>query len=152
MSDRKVARALGWASIGIGLTEILAPRFLSKKMGIGEHDLLLRTMGAREIAEGIGILSARADSAALTAGVWSRVVGDALDLSLLGFAAASTRKPGMLAMIGGLVLGITGLDAFYAVRLQGRQPLTMEKAGRAIGDRVADSASRIGQRYAELVR
>jgi hypothetical protein len=136
MNDQKVAKALGWASIAIGLSEICAPGFLQKPMGVSDHDTLLRSMGAREIAEGVAILRSPPDSSGLTAGVWSRVAGDALDLALLGAAATKTRRPSGLAATIAMVAGITLVDVLYAFKLQKRQPASVGEFGRELSRQV----------------
>src|SRR5918997_432778 len=90
--DQKAAQCLGWASIAIGLTEILAPKQLEKTMGVGNGQVtgILRVLGVREIMHGVDIL-AHDDP---TPGVWSRVFGDLLDGVLLGAAATGrARRP-----------------------------------------------------------
>src|SRR5437660_11138042 len=105
MNDIEVARGLGWASIAIGASEILAPRQLQRAMGIGngENTGILRALGVREIMHGVDILS-HDDP---TPGVWARVAGDALDTVLLGVAATKTKKPGSFATIAAMVIGIS---------------------------------------------
>src|SRR5947209_1586526 len=77
INEEQLARGLGWFGIGLGLAEVLAPRGLAKFIGLRkDHTLLLRLFGLREIASGVAILAQRRP----TEGVWSRVVGDALDL------------------------------------------------------------------------
>jgi hypothetical protein len=78
-----LALALGWFSIALGATELLAPGQLARLIGIPAHDRntkLLRAFGAREVASGIGILTQREKSKWL----WSRVGGDAIDLARRG--------------------------------------------------------------------
>ena len=75
---------------------------------------VLRAMGAREILSGVGILTPRNP----TAGLWSRVAGDAMDLGLLGVAAARTRNRKMVAGAIAMVAAISALDLLYARRLQ----------------------------------
>jgi hypothetical protein len=82
---------LGWFSIGLGTAQIAAPKALSRLIGASGSErtaLLMRIMGAREIAQGSGILLRPRP----TGWLWSRVLGDALDLSLLGLTAAKNRK------------------------------------------------------------
>src|SRR3954468_174256 len=48
---RKLARALGWIGVGIGVAEILFPRTLAKLIGAPDASpLMLRLFGVREIA------------------------------------------------------------------------------------------------------
>jgi hypothetical protein len=115
MNDESTAAALGWASIGIGLSELAAPKQLENLMGIGngQHTGILRVLGIREIMTGIDILAHRDP----TPGIWGRVIGDAMDLVFLGFAAKKTRKPGGLLFAFALVAGVTALDAICAGEL-----------------------------------
>ena len=111
-----MARGLGWFSIGLGLAEVLAPRGIAKIAGVrGDHTGLIRLLGLREIAHGIGIFSQGKRPAGA---VWSRVAGDALDLACLGaaFASPDSRK-GRLAFATANVLGVTALDVLCAQRL-----------------------------------
>ena len=74
-----MARGLGWFSIGLGLAEVLAPRVLTRGLGMEGNEQLVRAYGLREIATGIGILSS--DQPAPW--IWGRVGGDALDMATL---------------------------------------------------------------------
>ncbi|MFY4728236.1 hypothetical protein, partial [Nitrospira sp. BLG_2] len=68
------AYGLGLFGIGLGLAELMAPRRLARMIGAPpEYDGLVRAMGLREVASGVGILTQRAPATA----VWSRVAGDA---------------------------------------------------------------------------
>ncbi len=113
-----LARALGWFSIGLGLAELVAPQGVARLIGI-EGDAgnrrLLRSMGVREIASGVGILSQRKP----TPWVWSRVAGDAIDLALLGSAIRSENaQKGRVVAATAAVLGVTALDVYCGTRLQ----------------------------------
>ena len=119
-NDLAAARGQGWASIGIGLTEILAPAKVQEMLGIGDtsaHRGVLRLLGLREIAHGISILANDRPNTAMKAGVWSRVGGDALDTAFLVAAAFKTRKPLRFWTTASMVLGITVLDLFCAMEL-----------------------------------
>jgi len=109
-----VARGLGWFSIGLGITEILAPRQLSKLIGIDERPVLMRMLGVRETLSGVGILLQDNPAASL----WSRVAGDGMDLALLGAAMASdsSEKSNLVAATAA-VAGVTALDAFCSIQL-----------------------------------
>jgi uncharacterized membrane protein len=113
----QLANALGWFSIGLGLAELLAPRAMSKAVGVGRRPGLLRALGARELASGIGILSRPRP----TGWLWSRVAGDAMDLALLGLAARSGRRRSRLGIAAAAVAGVAALDVLASMRYS-RQP------------------------------
>jgi hypothetical protein len=86
-----LARFLGWFSIGLGTAQVAAPRTMCKIVGADDDGLaptLMRVMGARELAQGAGILVRPRP----TTWVWSRVAGDALDLTLLALIGAKNRR------------------------------------------------------------
>jgi uncharacterized membrane protein len=113
-NEPQLARALGWFSIGLGLTELLMPRRLGRAIGVGQRSNLLPMLGLREIASGIGIL-AMPDP---THAVRSRVVGDVIDLAFLGGALRSRRSnPTRIAAATAAVVGVTALDVLCSVRL-----------------------------------
>ena len=87
---RSVATALGWFSLALGATELLAPRTLTRWLGMKGSEPLLRAYGLREIGTGIGILTAREPAGWM----WGRVAGDALDMAtLLAGVGAIARPP-----------------------------------------------------------
>jgi uncharacterized membrane protein len=102
-----LARALGWFSIGLGLTELAVPGTVARFAGLNGNRGLVRALGLREIAHGVGILSRRKPVGWL----WSRVFGDVLDLAVLGKAAASPHADKLrVAAAAAAVTGITVLD------------------------------------------
>src|SRR5690242_1747607 len=86
MNPDRVARGLGWFSIGLGLAELLAPEGIARLVGSRNHKTLVRSYGIRELAAGIGILTRPSNPAPF---VWSRVVGDLVDLASLGGTVAN---------------------------------------------------------------
>ena len=122
--DAEGARALGWASLAIGLTELAAPQAVQKMLGIDDTPQsrgVLRVLGAREICHGVGILSDSEPDGKLAGAVWSRVAGDALDTALLAKAATKTKRPASFALVSAAVMGIGLLDMYYAQRLTRNQ-------------------------------
>ena len=77
----KLARGLGWLSLGMGLYQLVAPRRLGRALGMPHRANSIRACGAREIVSGIGALSDNPTNA-----IWSRVGGDVLDFAALTFA------------------------------------------------------------------
>jgi uncharacterized membrane protein len=81
----------------------------------GRNEGLIRLFGLREIASGVAILATGGKSAA---SVWSRVVGDALDIACLGasFASPDTNMARLMFATTN-VLGVTALDVLCAQQL-----------------------------------
>jgi hypothetical protein len=111
-----LARALGWFSIGLGLAELIGARRMARALGMEEREGLLRAYGVREIASGVTCLSADG-----TAGVYSRVAGDALDLATLFHAHSdSNPKRKNVGLAIAAVAGVTLLDIAAAQGLTAR--------------------------------
>jgi uncharacterized membrane protein len=115
----KLADFLGFLSLGVGLAEVLAPEAVSRLVGVKEPDTtdtaLVRAMGVREIASGVAILSNTQPRKSL----WSRVIGDAVDVAFLGKTLANPandRGRTLVAMSG--VLAVSALDYVCAKQLQ----------------------------------
>jgi uncharacterized membrane protein len=111
MDRGKVTQFLGWFSVGLGLAELIVPRTVAKLAGTRNHSKLIRSYGIRELGAGIGLLSRRKPGVFL----WSRVAGDAVDITSLAGVLAS-RRSNRGAAIGSLaaVAGITALDVLTA--------------------------------------
>lgn len=112
-----LANLLGWFSLGIGLAEIVAPGSVARLIGLRDskrNRAMLQSMGARELMSGVGILTNRQSSRWM----WSRVAGDAIDISLLGVAMNENRDGnGRTAAATAAVLGVTALDLYCATQL-----------------------------------
>jgi hypothetical protein len=115
VNGRRLARALGWFSIGLGVTELVAPRLLARFLGV-KGTGLMRVSGLRELASGIGILT-HAWSAPW---VWSRVAGDLMDLASLGGALKRSPKKAHVGIALGSVVATTALDVLCARWLAAR--------------------------------
>lgn len=114
--EKQVGQALGWISLAIGLTELLAPKSIEKTMGLkeGRHSGLLRVLGVRELLHGADILAHPHDVAS---GLWGRVAGDILDSVLLACAAKKSKNLGGFLSIAGAVLPGVLADLFLAPKL-----------------------------------
>jgi hypothetical protein len=114
----KLARGLGWFSVGLGAAELLAPGALNRSLGMREYNTLVRGFGLREIGAGIGILTQRNP----TPWVWARVAGDALDLTalLLALGPGNPRRGSATAAFLA-VAGVTLADIFCARSLEDQQ-------------------------------
>ncbi|OBH24185.1 hypothetical protein A5692_05090 [Mycobacterium sp. E342] len=110
-----LVKALSGASFGLGLSELVAPGKVAAVAGVDDtarSRRVIRALGARECGHG----------AALLAGpdklVWTRVIGDVLDMGLL-VAGVAARGPGRRrqgAISAVLLTGIAGLDLYTALR------------------------------------
>jgi hypothetical protein len=108
-SDR-MARNLGWFSLGLGALEILAPGRITRALGMEGKENLVRGYGFREVASGMLTLSIEKK-----AGLWSRVAGDGLDIATLVTGLRDDNpKKGNVAIGLMMVAGITLLDIVTA--------------------------------------
>lgn len=114
MGDRDTLnRSLGWLSIGVGLTQLLAPKTLGRAIGVGDQSTIMRLCGMREIASGVGLLSGRAPAAFSTA----RVFGDVMDMALLGASLRSSQaNPARIAATATAVASVTAVDMYASKR------------------------------------
>jgi hypothetical protein len=132
-SNDALAKGLGYFSIALGVTELLAPGALCRMLGMEGREGLLRAYGLREVATGMAIL--RSHDA--TPWIWGRVAGDALDVGTVA-AALNPKNPKRDNVVGaiGALLGVTVLDAICASQL------SREKGNRKTA--VADYGDRVG--------
>jgi hypothetical protein len=118
-SADRLARALGWFSIGLGVTELVAPGKLARTLGLDGKEGLIRAYGARELASAVPTLSIDKPI-----GLAARIGGDALDLGTLATALHRDNPKRRNAAIATLmVAGITLLDlaAYAAVKAAHRR-------------------------------
>jgi len=126
-----LAQGLGCFSVGLGVAELLAPSALARVIGLPDRPALMRAFGLRELMSGIGILSQRRREFWL----WSRVAGDAMDLTLLGSALGSPHaQPDRLAAATAAVVGVTVLDVVSA-RQEHTASDTKEEIARGMSQR-----------------
>jgi len=131
----RVARGLGWFSIGLGLAQIAAPRTVARVIGVNDDDTNRNTMlaiGVREIASGVGILTRERP----VGPVWTRVGGDLMDLALLSRALRSGRsEKNRVAAATAAVVGVTVLDVLtgQGLRREAGTERRTDGAGRTQG-------------------
>ena len=129
-NSEQVIDALGWFSIGLGLVELIAPRTLSRLIGVRPNPGVMRFFGLREIISGVGLLTQKEKGRWLKA----RLAGDALDLAALSNAAVSFNShKGRLALTTAAVAGFTGIDLICAAQKSQRpfqkgKPLQVQKS------------------------
>jgi uncharacterized membrane protein len=114
---KRIARALGWLSLGLGITQIAAPQRVAQAVGFagnGTAQKVVRAIGLREVVSGIGLLMQEKP----TPWLWSRVGGDAMDLALLGSAMVSPKYDrGRVAAATAAVMGIAAADALCSKQM-----------------------------------
>ncbi|MCE8016892.1 hypothetical protein HOP62_12515 [Halomonas sp. MCCC 1A17488] len=131
-SDR-MARGLGWLGIGLGLYQLLAPRSVTRALGVEGAEAIVRTCGARGVATGVGALTVNPGPA-----LWARSAGDALDLAALLALLADRDHPKR----GSVKLALLFVGAGTAASLYCAQAQTRERAYR--GGRTPDYSGRSG--------
>jgi uncharacterized membrane protein len=113
----RMANGLGWFSLCLGVAQVVAPGRVTRLIGLRDGSgrrAVMRAVGVREIASGVGILARRRPAGWL----WARVAGDAVDLGLLGAAlnARDARRARVTAAIAA-VAGVTVPDVVSGKRL-----------------------------------
>jgi hypothetical protein len=119
VSTANLAHGLGIFSIALGVAKVVMPKAVARWMGLGKNHLnLVPLLGAREIAQGIGVLQQTKP----TESIWFRVAGDAMDLAVLQQAAQDpTSNPARLGAAAVMVLGVTALDIACGTALCNQQ-------------------------------
>lgn len=115
----RLARGLGWFSVGLGIVELVAPGQLARALGLDGKEGLIRAYGARELASAIPTLSVDQPM-----GLAARIAGDALDIGTLatGLHPGNPKRDNVMIAVA-LVAGITLLDltAYKAVKVVHRR-------------------------------
>jgi hypothetical protein len=112
----RLGKGLGWFSIALGVAELVAPKRITRALGMEGKEAIVRAYGARELAS--GILSLSPDK---QIGLWSRVAGDGLDAAALmtGLRDDNPKKQNVeIAML--MIAGITLLDIACAQGITAR--------------------------------
>jgi hypothetical protein len=111
----QISFMLGQNAIGLGLWGLLAPKGVNRFLGLKTAPSTTQALfGAREMATGMALFSDPTKASAL----WARVAGDVFDILLLRSLARPgnpKRRNAKLAL--GVVLAVTALDVFAAVRM-----------------------------------
>jgi hypothetical protein len=123
--EDRLARALGWFSIGLGAIELLAPRRITRTLGMRGNEGLVRAFGIREIVSGIVTLSPDKQI-----GLKSRLAGDGLDIAaLLSAFRRDNPKSGNVGLALLMVGGVTLLDYIGALGTNVRHTVRRDQKG-----------------------
>jgi hypothetical protein len=117
VNPAKAADALGWASVALGVPMVSSPRRFLRAIGVKadrESTTWTLAVGVREFAAATSIVGVRRRRT----GVWLRVAGDVMDLTLLVRAFGSKRLS-TARLIGavGAAQGILAADLWTALQL-----------------------------------
>jgi uncharacterized membrane protein len=112
---RRIARFLGLASLGLGVAQVRSPLVVARLAGVDDSPTappVITAVGIRELVHAAGLLPGRPGWA------WTRVAGDAMDLTAMGRALANRRgeRYRRLRNATAAVVGLTVLDVYTAVR------------------------------------
>jgi uncharacterized membrane protein len=108
------ARNLGILSLALGAGAVLMPRRLARLSGLEPSRKWLPLVGLRELTAGIGLLATQ-DA---TPWLWSRVVGDGMDLAVILSSLLSPNNPRKTsaAVTTAIVAAITAIDIRESLR------------------------------------
>lgn len=131
-------RRLGWLSLGLGVAQLAAPHTVRRISGVDDSAksrAVVPAVGVRELVHAAGLLAGRRKGV----WAWTRVAGDAMDLTALGIALAHRggRRRRRLAGVTGAIAGITALDLLTAVQATRAEHTSSARAAR--GARKGDS-------------
>jgi hypothetical protein len=101
-------RALGLASLGLGIAAVVAPEEFAKWLGLDKDAESVSAFGAREIAAGAGLLSPVPPGPWL----WMRVGGDLMDAFSLRGAVGRENPRRRFAVAATAVLGLIAVADF----------------------------------------
>lgn len=126
MNYKRIGFGLGLFSIALGAAELFGGRRIARTLSAEGWDGLVRAFGARELAAGAGLLVQPAHSAM----VWSRVVGDAMDLAALGVALGRAPRNKVTWGALGFVAAAAAIDVAVARGLDRTTGVTLPHRGR----------------------
>jgi uncharacterized membrane protein len=128
-----LTRALGVASLGLAVPQILAPGGFARLIGVGgapRHRAATAAVGARELAAATGLLGQ-----ASPAWLWARVSGDIMDLGLLARALKNHDRRGLARTAAAMaaVAGIAAVDTYAAASRSRRKTVLTATAATTVG-------------------
>lgn len=117
MSEQRLISGLARFSLSLGVAQLTTPGWMAKLVGVRDTDdsrKIMRLVGVREIAVGLGLKSGFSPAGVLGA----RVAGDLMDLTVLGAAMRGRRvNRAQLALAAAMVLGVTALDVIATLKV-----------------------------------
>jgi hypothetical protein len=128
---------LGWASLGLGTFQTLAPgaflRFVGARDDAEGRIVTVGACGLRELGAATGILALEQPRPVRT--LWARIAGDVLDLGLL--AVALRNRPARPRRLVGALVATAGITAADVVAATGNQRPPADQEVRAMQKQVS---------------
>lgn len=149
---RRLGRALGWLSIGLGMSQVRSPEAMNRFVGVvptPDANTAMRAVGVQELTVGVAILATRKP----TGWLWTRVVGDVVHLLVL--RAALQSKNSDQGRIRGSLRGVAAIclaDLIAAIRLSRTPPEAIRAETTITVSRPADEVYRLWRDLEQLPR
>jgi hypothetical protein len=116
VGEDRLAKGLGWFSLGLGVPQLLAPQQVNRLIGVAgtrRNQVIMRAVGLRELGGAVGLLGRPRPAGFL----FARVAGDAMDLLLLRAALrAEGNARHRVAAVAAAVAGVTVLDMIASAK------------------------------------
>ena len=110
----RLAANLGYLSLALGVAELAAPQAICRALGLRGLEPIVRAYGAREIANGVAILTSHDPEP----WVWARVAGDLADVATVATGLRSdNRKRDNSVLALASLLAVTAIDVACAKSL-----------------------------------
>jgi uncharacterized membrane protein len=135
---RALASLLGLFSVALGTLELVAPRNVSRALGLKPSAAttgVIQAMGLRELASGAGILS----NPGSKEWIGSRVGGDVVDLALLGVGLMRSQRPVRTLLAAAAVAGVAALDLVATEKLSEARKSPVRRGSHDAGSPVVRS-------------
>jgi hypothetical protein len=112
---RQLTVGLGVGTLAFGALPLIFPRHFATLFGIPTvggpaSDVVIRSVSARDVVSGIGILSAVLHGGRVAPWLLGRTLTDGADVAAIGIAALSGARGSRLLALGAIAIAATALD------------------------------------------
>ena len=124
--DPELVNGLGWFSLGLGSTQLIAPGALNRLIGAPDDPhsrFWQRVVGVQELSAATGILGRRQ----LPAWLWGRTAGDVLHMTMVArtYGRPGARPVRLTATLVSLA-GTLAADAYASARISSKSTMTSQ--------------------------
>ena len=130
--EERLARGLGWLSMGLGVAQLLVPGHVNRLIGVAgtrRNRVVMRAVGLRELGGAVGILGRSRPVGFL----FARLAGDAMDLLLLRAARRDTGNA-RYRVATAAVAGVAVLDLVAGAQTSRSAPPMVAAAFRGLAE------------------